>query len=46
MVYTNKQLLNALKVWKAKEINVILKIFSTYFMKKKVAFCFLKDLGS
>ena len=37
MVYTNKQLLNAAKVWKAKKINSL--IFSTYFLKKKVAFC-------
>ena len=35
MVYTNKQLLNAAKVWKAKEINMILSILSTYFLKKK-----------
>lgn len=45
MVYTNKQLLNAAKVWKAKKINS-LSIFSTYFLKKKSSILFiLKDLG-
>lgn len=46
LVYKNKQLLNAVKVWKAKETNVILKMFSKYFMKKSRILFILKGLGS
>ena len=40
----NKQLLNAAKVWKAKEINMILRILSTYLLKKKQHFVYSKRL--
>lgn len=36
---TNKQLLNSVKVWKAKETNVILNMLSTYQKKTKKEKC-------